>query len=158
MVSKQERALLQRRSLAFDAEVLVWSAVSSSELHGVVLGARSGMLNGRALDCKGKDFEFSLENGVFKILDRIYAPVPMPVIRADASGSSKVVIEGGGDGIQIRYTTDGADPLPTSAIYEKPIAKTERNAVRARAFRINPDGTMRKTRWIDSSPVAVGPE
>ncbi len=62
------------------------------------------------------------------------------------SSAQSVSISSATDGATIRYTTDGSDPLPGSAVYNSPIEINSSTTLKARAS---------KSGWTDSSVASV---
>ncbi|MBO9610725.1 MAG: chitobiase/beta-hexosaminidase C-terminal domain-containing protein, partial [Paenibacillaceae bacterium] len=86
-----------------------------------------------------QDFEFTISaDGVVGGMKPVYKPVAEVQIAPGADvfvDQVQVTMSDATDGVSIRYTTDGSDPTPTSALYSGPITLTDTTVVKARAFR-----------------------
>jgi len=103
--------------------------VKGKETNGIALGGKNTPLT---------DFEFTLTGGSFSDVVPIYTPVkPVRILPDAPSFADKAEITmicATGD-VEIRYTTDGSRPTPSSALYTGPVTLTETTRILARAFR-----------------------
>ncbi|MCW5921543.1 MAG: alpha-L-fucosidase [Saprospiraceae bacterium] len=65
-----------------------------------------------------------------------FVPKPQITVNYDPSTMAPTVqIGSSATGVTIRYTTDGSDPKPSSAAFEKPFSPTKECVVRAKAYK-----------------------
>ena len=107
--------------------------------HGIALGCKSLIVDGKAAALPGSDFEFDL--GIRQVkFTPIYTPVePVEIQPSDTTafvGQQTVTLTCTTPGAPIHYTLDGTDPTPASPFYRGPFVLTGSAAVRARAFRV----------------------
>jgi hypothetical protein len=123
---------------------------------GMALGCTEMTINGQPVNSASPDFEFSipsatnlsLSSALLAIIRRtkdeystipIYRPIsPVRIIPDDRNvfvDSLKITMQSKTPGVEIRYTLDGADPTPRSALYTGPVVIAHSTIVKARAYR-----------------------
>ncbi|MEX2243561.1 MAG: alpha-L-fucosidase [Fimbriimonadaceae bacterium] len=84
----------------------------------------------------------------------IYKP---PVIEAEVGifvETLQVSLSGSADALEVRFTTDGSDPTPTSQVYEQPITLSATGIVKARAFHNGrPVSDVAERRFVKVEPL-----
>lgn len=108
---------------------------------GLVLGAKSLTLDGKAVTLREPDCEFVAAGGAVTTTG-VYMPID-PVSfkpnRNTFADSETIEMVSATPNVEIRYTTDGTRPIRTSKLYAGPITITESTEFAARAYRLGPD-------------------
>jgi hypothetical protein len=108
--------------------------------NGIALGCTAMSVGGNAVAVESPDFEFSILNTEHRTLNilSIFRPIDPVTIGPDRNVFTdrvEVTMTSRTPGVQIRYTLDGSDPTPQSAVYSGPITLTGSAVVKARALR-----------------------
>ncbi len=120
----------------------------------LVLGCRELALNGRPVEIRTADFEFSLSSGFSPLaIYRPIDPVSISPARNVFVDQLDVELSSRTPGVEIRYTLDGTDVTPQSALYREPIHITEDTVVRARAYRPGVNENPVQTSGTHATPV-----
>ncbi len=89
------------------------------------------------------DFEFVVNANGQVAMKEIHRPISTVRFEPDLNtfiDELKVELTCATPGVEIRYTTDGTQPMPDSALYTQPITITESTEFAARAYRLGRDG------------------
>lgn len=125
---------------------------------GIVLGATEWAVQGRTTPLPSADFEFALDEkgGVTtQIISRPIDPVAIhPAANVFVDGA-EISLSSRTPGVEIHYTLDGSEPLPSSARYQGPFRITDRTVVKARAYRPGQTANPTNTAGVDASPVST---
>jgi len=115
---------------------------SRTETRGMVLGATSLAITGRAVSLKNPDVQFVIAGGKL-VVDDILRPIdPVKFLpgRNTFAGSETVTLASKTPNVEIRYTTDGTPPTLQSRRYTGPIRIAETTEFAARAYRLGANG------------------
>lgn len=105
---------------------------------GLVLGCKTLTLNGRHVELKASDFEFTLKDGALADLTPIYRPIdPVRILpeRNVFVDRLEITLVSRTPGVEIHYTLDGSDPTPQSPRYTGPFTLVGSATVKTRAYR-----------------------
>ena len=126
---------LQAGPLTARAEaLLVVRTPGATAPSGVALGCEAMAVDGSSVAFSTPDFEFTLNPRLIPIY-RPIAPVVINPERNVFADELTVTLSSRTPGVEVRYTTDGSDPTPSSALYTGPIRLTETTHLRAVALR-----------------------
>jgi len=125
--------------LEIDGVQAVAESLLIADGRALVMGASSMSIKGQAVDLPHSDFEIALAPASE---DREIEPVYRPIAPVDIHPAQNVFIDeldvtlsSATPGVDIRYTLDGSDPTPESALYTEPIRLSRSTVVRTRAYR-----------------------
>lgn len=141
LASAGRKGALPAGRLAAQGEaLLVQQAATGGALAGLALGCTQISLDGQALAPPGADFEFALASTpgaapVFTPIYRPIAPVEIAPARNVFVGQLEVTLSSRTPGVEIRYTHDGSEPTPQSALYRVPLQLNTTTVLKARAYR-----------------------
>ncbi|HAX97251.1 MAG TPA: hypothetical protein DCY35_12155 [Prolixibacteraceae bacterium] len=105
---------------------------------GIAMGCGSISVCGRIHSIEFRDFEFSIEDDRMKEITPIYTPLePVKVLPETNvfSEQLEITMATSTEGVDVRYTTDGSDPVPASRLYIEPFTIKDTALIKARAFR-----------------------
>jgi hypothetical protein len=124
---------------------------------GMALGVTSMRVGDRAVPVPHPDFEFALEGRKLAQVIPIHRPID-PVIIGPAANvfdeSVDVKLASRTPGVEIRYTLDGTDPTPQSALYTGRLVLTQSSVVKARAYRPGLFENPKHTSGTHATPVS----
>lgn len=146
-------ATLQLGSVTLQGELLLLSGN-----HGLALGAKSLAVNGKPVALPGEDFEFEIAGGALAKTELIQRPIAPVHIGPDVNvftDSQQVVMSSATPGVEIRYTLDGSDPTPASALYTGPVTIKNNTTVKARAYRPGVKENPPHTSGTHATPVSL---
>ncbi len=130
--------VLKVAGLSAGGESLLLTIEADGTKRGVVLGCKSLLIAGKPMAIPSADFEFEIVGATLKTTN-IYTPLqPVTISPADTTafvGKQVVTLAGATPKSEIRYTLDGSDPTPDSALYTAPITLTATTTVKARSLR-----------------------
>lgn len=131
-------ARLSLEGIVASGESLLLTIAPDGTRRGVVLGCTALAVQGRSVALPQPDAEFAV-TGTQVVLTPIYTPImPVKVEPSDHTGfigKQEITLSCVTPGVEIRYTTDGSEPTPASARYEKAFAITNDAVIKARAVR-----------------------
>ncbi len=134
----QERGALSAGDVDAEASTLLAVTDAAGAVSGVVLDGARFLVRGKVVALPQADVEFALAADGRVSFTPIHRPMTRVRILPEADvfvGSLDVTLEHPEPGVEIRYTLDGVEPGPQSALYTAPIRLTESTRVRAKAFR-----------------------
>lgn len=105
---------------------------------GVVLDCEDMSIDGRRIDLSQPDFEFELVDGGSPRMTPIYRPIAPVEIGPEETVFIDIIdvtLSTPTPGVEIRYTLDGTDPTPHSALYTAPVRIDHTAVIKARAYR-----------------------
>ncbi len=105
---------------------------------GMALGCSSISVGGKAVHAGYRNFAFHLVGGRLADVHPIHRPIVPVKIMPDTTafvGHLKVTLSTPTAGVEIRYTTNGANPTPQSPLYTRPFTLDHTAKVQARAYR-----------------------
>ena len=131
-------AALSLGTVAIEGESLL-VVERDGEVSGVAMGCRWAALNGQAAVVADPDFEFTAaDGGKQPAMAAIHRPISPVVIGPDRNvfvEAVAVTMATTTPGVEIRYTLDGGEPTPQSALYTGPVTINASAIVKARAYR-----------------------
>jgi len=136
LVSRREPQKLTLSGITVTADVLAVFE-RAGKVSGVVLNGRDMATAAGPVKADTQDFSFEFDGNAPVDIKPIYRPLstvdigPAANVFVDSIDVSLTSVEG----TEIRYTTDGTDPSPGSALYTAPLKLTETTMVKACAYR-----------------------
>lgn len=135
--SRKGTAALACGPVKADAEALL-SVEKDGRVTGLALGCKSLALNGAAAKLPGADFTFEAGGKALAKTSPILRPVELVEIQPARNvfmAEETISMSCPTEGVEIRYTTDGAEPSRASKLYAHPFKISDSARIKARAFR-----------------------
>ncbi len=134
--ARQGAAALVLGTVTAQAELLVLQG-DVDNLEGMLLGGSALAFGGRPVVLERPDVHFTVRDGNV-VLTPVLEPVqPVEVLpaRQGFAGVQPITLQCRTPGVELRYTLDGSEPSPRSALYSGPFTITASTVLRARAYR-----------------------
>jgi hypothetical protein len=127
-------------------------------IKGTALGCAEFKINGIKRNINAENFEFIIENGIFRVEGNINAPVNPVKISPDVDkfvDKLQIELYNETKNAVIYYTTDGSEPNLSKSLYTAPFTITDSTVVKARAYRTDAGAEPAVYSGTDASPVSA---